>query len=137
MQYTHIVLFKSPRDVQQIDIPGKQIELGNTLQTWNADATSTPYCPLRIDLSAKTNVLLRYYTVVTSFSSKFYLPSSRSRVKQINDQKSGLLYSKVLSDVQHSNPEFFSEVPLDFSVSVVKIFYREISEELRRLDFIG
>ena len=110
LQNTHIVLFKSPRDVQQIDVLGKQLGLGNTLRKWYADATSTPYGHLMIDLSPKTNDLLRYSTDVTSFPTKFYLPSSRSRVTQINDQKSGLLYSKALSNFQHSIPEDFPEV---------------------------
>ena len=32
LQNTHIVLFKSPRDVRQIDVLGKQLGLGNTLR---------------------------------------------------------------------------------------------------------
>ena len=32
LQSTHIVLFKSPRDVQQIDVVGKHLGLGNTLR---------------------------------------------------------------------------------------------------------
>ena len=103
LQNTHIVLFKSPRDVQQIDV-------GNTLRKWRADATSVPYGHLMIDLSPKTNDLLRYSTDVTSFLTKFYLPSSRSRVTQINGQKFGLLYSEALSNFQHSIPEGFLEL---------------------------
>ena len=91
LQNTHIVLFKSPRDGQQIDLLGKQLGLGKTLRKWYAEATSVPYGPLLIDSSPKTNDLLRYSTDVTSFPTKFLLPSSRSRVTQINDQKSGLL----------------------------------------------
>ena len=89
LQTTHIVLFKSPRDVQQIDLLGKQLGLGNTLRKWYAHATSLPNGHLMIDLSPETNDLLRYSTDVTSFPTKFFLPSSRSRVTQINDQKSG------------------------------------------------
>ena len=53
LQSTHIVLFKSPRDVQQIDVLGKQLGLGNTLRKWYADARSVPYGNLMIDLSPK------------------------------------------------------------------------------------
>ena len=42
LQHTHIVLFKSTPDVQQIDILGKQLGLGNTLRKWYADAVSIP-----------------------------------------------------------------------------------------------
>ena len=110
LQNTHIVLFKSPRNVQQTDVLGKQLGLGNTLRKWYADATSVPYGHLMIDLSPKTNDLLRYSTDVTSFPTKFYLPSSRSPVTKINDQKSGILYSETFSNFQHSVPEDFPEV---------------------------
>ena len=46
------------------------------------------------------NDLLRYCADVTSFLSKFYFPSSRSRITQPNDQKSGLLFSKALFNFQ-------------------------------------
>ena len=51
----HIVLFKSPRDVQQIDVLGKRLGLGNTLRKWYVDATLVPYVHLMIDLSPKIN----------------------------------------------------------------------------------
>ena len=110
LQKTYIVLFKSPRDVQQIDVLGKQLGLGNTLWKWYADATSVPYGLLMIDLSPKTNDLLRYSTDVTSFPTSFCLLSSRSRVTQIKDQKSGLIHSEALSNFQPSIPEDFREV---------------------------
>ena len=72
LQYTHIVLLKSPHDVQQIDVLEKQFRLGNTLRMWYADATSDPYGHIKIDLSPKTNKFLRYSTDVTSFPTKFF-----------------------------------------------------------------
>ena len=48
LQHTHMVLFRSPRDVQQIDVLGKQLGLGNTQRKWYADATTTPYGHLLI-----------------------------------------------------------------------------------------
>ena len=110
LKNTHIVLFKSPRNDQQTDVLGKQLGLGNTLWKWYVDATSVPYGHSMIDLSPKTNDLLRYSTDVTSFPTEFYLPSSRSPVTQINDQKPGLLYSEAFSNLQHSIPEDFLEV---------------------------
>ena len=61
LQHTHMVLFQSPRDVQQNDVLGRQLGLGNTQRKWYADATSTRYGHLMIDLSPETNDLLRYY----------------------------------------------------------------------------
>ena len=105
LQNTHLVLFDSPRDVQQIELG-----LENTLRKWYADATSIPYGHLIIDLSTKTNDRLRYSTDVTSFPTEFYLPSSRSRVTQIKGQKSGLLNSKAPFNFQHSISEEFPAV---------------------------
>ena len=110
LQNTHIVLFRSPRDVQQIDVLGKKLCLENTIRTWYADATSTPFAPfglLMVEISRKANDLLRYCTDVTSFASKFYLPSSRFKITQINDEKFGLLYSKALSNFQQRLSENF------------------------------
>ena len=104
------MLLKSPRDVQQFDVLGKQLGLGNTQRKWYADATSIPYGHLLIDLSPKTNDILRYSTDVTSVPTKFSLPNSRLKVTQLNDEKSGLLYSKALSKFQYSIPEEFPEV---------------------------
>ena len=112
MQNTHIVLFKSPRDVQQIDVLGKQLGLGSTLKKWYVDASSKPYGHLMIDLSPKTPDLLRYCIDVTSFPSQFYLPNSRSRTTEINDQKSRLLYSQALSAFEQRPPENFPEILL-------------------------
>ena len=64
LQNTHIVLFKSSLNVQQIDLLRKQIGLGNTLRKSYADATSIPYQGLMIDFSTKTNDLSRYSTDV-------------------------------------------------------------------------
>ena len=53
LQNTHIVLFKSPRDVLQINTLSTQLELGSTLLEWYRDATSTPFGHLLIDLSPR------------------------------------------------------------------------------------
>ena len=60
LQTTHIVFFKSPRDVQQIDILGRQLGLGKQLKQWYDDATQQPYGHLMIDLRPSTPDLLRY-----------------------------------------------------------------------------
>ena len=62
LQNTHIVLFKSPRDVLQINTLSQQIGLGSQLKEWYQDATSTPYGHLLIDLTQKTVDSLRYCT---------------------------------------------------------------------------
>ena len=100
LQTTHIVLFKSPRDVQQIDILGRQLGLGRQLKQWYDDATQEPYGHLMIDLRPSTPDLLRYCSNVTSFPSDFFVPNSRARITDINDKRTELLYSEALSESQ-------------------------------------
>ena len=75
LQNTHIDLFKSPRDVLQINSLSQQLGLGSQLKEWYQDATSTPYGHLLIDLTPKTVDSLRYCTNIGSVPSKFYLPA--------------------------------------------------------------
>ena len=100
LQTTHIVLFKSPRDVQQIDILGRQLGLGRQLKQWYEDATQEPYGHLMIDLRPSTPDLLRYCSNVTSFPSEFFVPNSRARISDNNDKRTELLYSEALLESQ-------------------------------------
>ena len=100
LQTTHIVLFKSPRDVQQIDILGRKLGLGRQLKQWYDDATQEPFGHLMIDLRPSTPDLLRYCSNVTSFPSEFFVPNSRARITDINDERTELLYSAALSESQ-------------------------------------
>ena len=62
LQNTHIVLFKLPRDVLQINTLSQQLGLGSQLKYWYTTATSVPYGYLLIDLTPKTVDSLRYCT---------------------------------------------------------------------------
>ena len=53
LQNTHIVLFKSPRDVMQVTSLSTQLGLGSELVDWYRDATSVPFGHLSIDLSPR------------------------------------------------------------------------------------
>ena len=55
LQNTHIVLFKSPRDVMQVTTLSTQLGLGSKLVDWYRDATSVPFGHLLIDLSPRTD----------------------------------------------------------------------------------
>ena len=79
LQNTHIVLFKSPRDVLQINTLSQQLGLGSQLKDWYTTATSVPYGLLVIDLTPKTVDSLRYCTNSGSTPSFFsYLKASNS-----------------------------------------------------------
>ena len=62
LQNTHIVLFKSPRDVMQVPTLGAQLGLRSELVDWYRDATSVPLGHLLIDLSPRTDDRLLYCT---------------------------------------------------------------------------
>ena len=109
LQNTHIVLFKSPRDVQQVKVLSRQLGIGRQLVDWYIDATTKPFGHLMIDLSPKTDDLIRYCTNCTSFPSQFYLPSSRARQCGLNDQTTELLYSEALFDFQQNPPKNFPQ----------------------------
>ena len=55
LQNTHIVLFKSPRDVMQVTTLSTQLGLGSELVDWYGNATSVPFGHLLIHLSPRTD----------------------------------------------------------------------------------
>ena len=73
LQNTHIVLFKSPRDVMQVTTFSTQLGLGSELVDWYRDATSVPFGHLLIDLSPRTHDRLRYCTNTGSIPSKVFI----------------------------------------------------------------
>ena len=72
LQNTHLVLFKSPRDVLQINTLSQQLGILSQLKEGYQDATSVPYGHLLIDLTPKTFDSLRFCTNSGSVSTKFY-----------------------------------------------------------------
>ena len=72
LQNTHIVLFKSPRDVLQINTLSQQLGLGSELKDWYTKATSIPYGHLLIDLKPKTVDSLRFRTNSGSIPTIFF-----------------------------------------------------------------
>ena len=60
LQNTHIVLFKSPRDLMQVSKLSAQMGLRSELIDWYGDRTSVPYGHFLTDLSPRTDDRLRY-----------------------------------------------------------------------------
>lgn len=98
LQNTHIVLFKSPRDVNQISKFGQQLGFGSQFLNWYTDATSKPYGHLFVDLSPNVPDELRFCTDCGTFPSKFYLPSSKARTTEIIHDEFQRLYTEGLPD---------------------------------------
>ena len=107
LQNTHIVLFKSPRDVMQVTTLSTQLGLGSELVDWYRDATSVPFGHLLIDLSPRTDDRLRYCTNTGSSPWKFYIPERLKQSKILDDEHTKSLYSP-------SVPIFFPQMQRSF-----------------------
>ena len=86
LQTTHIALFKSPRDVIQINTLSTQLGLGSSLVDWYRDATSVPFGHLLSDLSPRTDDNGETPT-------KFYVPESLKHLTTLDDEHTKYLYS--------------------------------------------
>ena len=93
LQNTHIVLFKSPRDVMQVTTLSIQLGLGSELVDWYRDATSVPFGHLLIDLSPRTDDRLLYCKNSGSVPSKFYIPERLKPLRTLDDEHTKSLYS--------------------------------------------
>ena len=93
LQNTHIVLFKSPRDVMQVTTLSTQLGLGSELVDWYRDATSVPFGHLLIDLSPRTDDRLRYCTNSGSVPSKFYIPERLKHLSTLEDEHTKSFHS--------------------------------------------
>ena len=93
LQNTHIVLFKSPRDVMQVTTLSTQLGLGSEPVDWYGDATSVPFGHLLIDLLPRTDDRLRYCTNSGSVSSKFYISERLKRLRILDDEHTKSPYS--------------------------------------------
>ena len=114
LQNTHIVLFKSPMDVLQINTLSQQLGLGSQLKEWYQDVTSVPYGHLFIDLTPKTVDSLRYCTNSGSVPTKFYLPTG-IETKFLYDEYTIRLYSPNISKIfPRLRKQFILNCPKDF-----------------------
>ena len=76
---THIILFKSPRDVQKVGLIGRQLNNTQFLKESYELATKQPFGNLLFDLDPKTSDVLRYCSnIVPPGRSIFYLPSAKA-----------------------------------------------------------
>ena len=116
LQNTHIIMFKSPRDVHQIRKLGQQLGLDKNFLEWYKRATSEPFGHSMIDLSPRTDDRLRFCSHSGSSPSHFFLPPSKGRISTIDDAQTRRLYSAGL-------PEFFSNLPKSVSSKLSKNVY--------------
>ena len=124
MQNTHIVLFKSPRDVHQVATLSVQLGVGSALADCYRDATCVPFVHLLIDLCPQTDDRLRYCRNSGNIPSKFYVPDNLKHLKYLDDEHTKSLYSP-------SIPARFPRMPNSVSKNVSKGFY-PVSQRVHR-----
>ena len=93
LQNTHIVPFKSPRDVMLVTTLSTQLVLGSELVVCYQDAMSVPFGHFLIDLSSRADDRLRYCTNSGSIPSKFFIPDRLKQSKILDDEHTKSLYS--------------------------------------------
>ena len=93
---THIVHFKSPRDVMQVTTLSTQLGLGSELVEWYRDAKSVHFGHLLIDLAPRTDDRFRYCRNSGSFPLKFYLPQRLMHLRTLDDEHTKFLYSPIV-----------------------------------------
>ena len=91
---THIILFKSPRDVQQVAFLGKQLNLTHFLKNFYEIATRETFGHLLIDLDPKTSDCLRFCSNITEPGpSVFYITSDKADITHISNEREKILYT--------------------------------------------
>ena len=95
---THIILFKSLRDIQQTEYLGKQLNCLQLLKDAYKLATAEPYGHLIIDLNPKTSQGLRFASeIIGPDPSICYIPAQEAVITPITNEKETLAYAQAMS----------------------------------------
>ena len=91
---SHIILFKPPLNVQQLDLLGRQLNVSKFLTNCYELATRDSFGHLLIVLDPRTSDCLRYCSNITPHGpTVFYLPLSEAETTPITNEKKKLIYS--------------------------------------------
>ena len=92
---SHIILFKSARDIQQVEFLGEQLNLVKILKHCYQLATKEPFGHSLIDLDPKTSDCLRYCSNITEPGpTVFYLPSDKAETTPLNNEREKIIYTE-------------------------------------------
>ena len=92
---SHIILFKSARDIQQVEFLGKQLNPVKFLEHCYQLATKELFGHLLIDLDPKTSDFLRYCSSITEPGpTVFYLPSDKAETTPLNNEREKIIYTE-------------------------------------------
>ena len=135
LQNTHMVLFKSPRDVLQVNTLSQQLGLGYQLKKWYQDATSVPYGHLLIDLTPKTVNSPSFCSNSGSVPTKIYLPA-KIEANFLDDDYTIRLYSRNFPKTSKTTHSQLSETFHPFSERVFSEPFRGKIRDLRKQDVV-
>ena len=94
---THIILFKSLRDIQQIEYLGKQLNCLQLIKEAYKLATAEPFGHLMIDLDTKTSQGLRFSSQLIGLDpSNFYISSTEAVITTITNEKETFAYAQTM-----------------------------------------
>jgi ABC-type dipeptide/oligopeptide/nickel transport system ATPase component len=95
---THVIIFKSPRDINQIAYFGKQINKPLFLKEAFEKATAgDAFGHLIIDFDPRTTESLRFASNICGPSpSIFYIPSAKAVESTLGDERERLAYTRAL-----------------------------------------
>ena len=94
---THIILFKTLRDIQQIEYLGKQLNCLLLLKDAYKLSTAEPYGHLIIDLDPKTGQCLRFASqIIGPDPSIFFILSEEAVVIPITNEKETFDYAQAM-----------------------------------------
>ena len=103
---THIILFKSPRDVQQVDYLGRQLNLAKFLRHCYQLSTKEAFGHFLIDLNPKTSETLRFCSNITGPGpSIFYPPAPQPDEIPLSNERDKSLYAKTFESVNKVTAE--------------------------------
>ena len=95
---THVVQFKSPSDVQQIDHFGSHLNDLEVIRNCYQNATSPSYGHFLIDFDPKTSEFLQFSSTFTGPGPTiFYLSSSLAKVATLRNETEKGAYTEALA----------------------------------------
>ena len=97
LKITHIILFNSRRDSQQIQFLGKQLNKVNFLKECHTKAVAEPHGQRLINLDPKRSECLRFWSdIVDAGPTIIYLPSSQAKITEITNEREKFAYTQSL-----------------------------------------
>ena len=103
----HVILFKSPRDLQQIDHFGRQLKRLDFIREAYQRATTRPFGHLLIDFDPKTSDVLRFCSnIVAPHPTTFYIPSSTAKETLLTNEREKIAYTEALARKQKEERHF-------------------------------